>query len=81
MPKHASPPTDAAPRSGLRYIGNGAARVGIPARDLTPDELTAIAAAYEQSPRDLCAALLESGLYTATGPEPVEAPPAAAEEA
>jgi hypothetical protein len=43
---------------GLRYVGDGSAFDGIPARDLTQDEAQAIA---DQIPM-----LLDSGLYVST---------------
>lgn len=70
---------DPKPAVVLRYVGSGFL-IGVPARDLTADDLAQIAEADDQvaaeAPKDVAAlprrdrkALLKSGLY-----EPVEAP-------
>jgi len=50
----------------LRYIGAGAWFFGVPARDLTEDEVTTLPISR--------VALLESGLYVAVDGEPTPAP-------
>lgn len=76
-----APKIPAAPkvhRRGLRYIGAGAAFPNVPARDLDAETLTALAAepsvvahfiTEPDTPVDLRAALIASGLYEAAPQE------------
>ena len=53
-------------KSGLRYIGRGRFRPGIPTTDLTPSDLARLAGA--DGPDRLRARLIASGLYAPAKP-------------
>jgi hypothetical protein len=49
----------------MKYIGNDRFIPGIPARDLTDDDLTQLAAKRGKTPTQLRKELTDSGLYSA----------------
>lgn len=58
----------------LRYVGDGAYRPSLPARDLDHDDIAAVAAAQKRTSAALVAEALDCGLYRPTydvEPEPV----------
>ena len=48
----------------LKYIGDGRHITGIPAQDLTDEEITRLAGVFDSSEADFIALLIERGLYS-----------------
>lgn len=64
---------------GLRYVGDGAYRPSLPARDMDAAEMAAVATAQKRSVEELAAEATACGLYQVITDEP-EAPAAAEPE-
>jgi len=53
----------------MKYVGKGQFIVGIPADDLTDEQIEALAAKRGVKPAELRKELIESGLYAGKGKE------------
>jgi len=53
----------------MKYVGKGRFVIGIPDRDLTDEEIEALAAKRGKKPAELRKELIESGLYAGKGKE------------